>query len=56
MFRARQKKSDFIRFYSAMSDGLRLSDIVKKLETFAPLNYAAKWDNVGLLLEPYDEV
>lgn len=56
MFRASQRTSDFIRFYSAMPDGLRLSDIVKKLETFAPLNYAAKWDNVGLLLEPYDEV
>ncbi len=29
-----------------------LSKVVKKLETFAKTTLAAKWDNVGLLVEP----
>lgn len=30
-----------------------LEDIVEKLNNFAPLHLAEKWDNVGLLIEPY---
>ncbi|XP_070492714.1 NIF3-like protein 1 [Chironomus tepperi] len=31
---------------------MKLSEIVGKLESFGSLNYAEKWDNVGLLVEP----
>ncbi|KAF4518686.1 hypothetical protein B566_EDAN002721 [Ephemera danica] len=36
--------------------GLPLSTMVKKLEDFAPSWLAESWDNVGLLLEPTDDV
>lgn len=32
--------------------GLPLSEVVKKLQTIAPLSYAESWDNVGLLIQP----
>lgn len=32
------------------SKGLNLEEIVARLETIAPLDYAEEWDNVGLLL------
>lgn len=35
--------------------GASLKSIIEKLEHYAPLEYAEKWDNVGLLLEPYEE-
>ena len=35
--------------------GMNLKEIVKKLETFAPLHLAGSWDNVGLLIEPSGE-
>ncbi|XP_030762729.1 NIF3-like protein 1 [Sitophilus oryzae] len=31
---------------------LKLNDVIKKLESIAPLNLAESWDNVGLLVEP----
>jgi dinuclear metal center YbgI/SA1388 family protein len=34
----------------AATDGIKLRDVVKKLDTFAPLELADSWDNVGLLL------
>lgn len=33
-------------------DGLRLSQVVQFLTSFAPLSLAESWDNVGLLVEP----
>lgn len=33
-----------------------MSSVVKTLEDFAPLNYAEKWDNVGLLIEPSSDI
>lgn len=35
-------------YYSAMD----LQEVTKKLNEFAPLRFAEKWDNVGLLVEP----
>ncbi|EDW77843.2 uncharacterized protein Dwil_GK24701 [Drosophila willistoni] len=31
----------------------KLSTVIKELEAFAPTVFAEKWDNVGLLIEPY---
>lgn len=39
------------RTYSNMS-GLTLLETVQKLNEFADLELAEKWDNVGLLLQP----
>ncbi|XP_037823338.1 NIF3-like protein 1 [Lucilia sericata] len=50
-----KQASNFLRFYGNMSTGLALPEVVKRLEVFAPLSYAEKWDNVGLLLEPYNQ-
>lgn len=36
-----------------MPRGRTLQNVVSELEKFAPLNLAEKWDNVGLLIEPY---
>lgn len=33
--------------------GIALAVIVEKLNEFAPENLAEKWDNVGLLIEPF---
>lgn len=33
--------------------GIALSVVVEKLNEFAPENLAEKWDNVGLLIEPF---
>lgn len=33
--------------------GAALAVVVEKLNDFAPENLAEKWDNVGLLIEPY---
>lgn len=33
----------------------RLADVVQTMENFAPLTFAEKWDNVGLLIEPSQE-
>lgn len=30
----------------------RLSDVVQRMESFAPIKFAEKWDNVGVLVEP----
>ncbi|XP_055911595.1 NIF3-like protein 1 [Eupeodes corollae] len=35
--------------------GLALKNVLEKLESFAPLKFAEKWDNVGLLIEPYQK-
>jgi len=31
---------------------MRLTEVVQAMERFAPLEYAEKWDNVGLIVEP----
>lgn len=36
--------------------GLKLDHVVKQLESFAPTSLAEKWDNVGLLIEPTNDV
>lgn len=38
---------------STKMSGQTLNEIVKKLNDFAPETLAEKWDNVGLLIEPY---
>nr|XP_036676983.1 NIF3-like protein 1 [Drosophila suzukii] len=35
--------------------GQKLATVVKELESFAPISWAEKWDNVGLLIEPHRE-
>ncbi|KAM7346411.1 NIF3-like protein 1 [Cochliomyia hominivorax] len=55
MLKTKKVATNFLRLYSNMSKGLELPQIIKQLETFAPLSYAEKWDNVGLLLEPYQQ-
>lgn len=55
MLKSIKQASNYIRFYANMSPGLPLQEVVKQLERFAPLSYAEKWDNVGLLLEPYNQ-
>lgn len=55
MLKSSKKASNFIRFYANMSEGAPLTHVIKQLEIFAPLSYAEKWDNVGLLLEPYNQ-
>ncbi|XP_059222914.1 NIF3-like protein 1 [Stomoxys calcitrans] len=55
MLKSVGKNQNFLRFYSNMAQGLALKDIISRLESFAPLSYAEKWDNVGLLLEPYNQ-
>lgn len=35
-----------------VADGVRLSQVVQFLTSFAPLSLAESWDNVGLLVEP----
>lgn len=35
--------------------GLSLNEIITKLNDFAPLSLAEKWDNVGLLIEPHTQ-
>ncbi|XP_075156491.1 NIF3-like protein 1 [Haematobia irritans] len=55
MLKSGSKNLQFLRFYANMSEGLQLKDVTSKLELFAPLSYAEKWDNVGLLLEPYNQ-
>lgn len=37
---------------SKMLSGSQLSDIIEKLNLFAPEKYAESWDNVGLLIQP----
>lgn len=34
----------------------RLSEVIKAMESFAPITFAEKWDNVGLLVEPSTRV
>ncbi|XP_017134247.1 NIF3-like protein 1 [Drosophila elegans] len=36
-------------------NGQKLATVVKELENFAPISWAEKWDNVGLLIEPHRE-
>ncbi|XP_014087055.2 NIF3-like protein 1 [Bactrocera oleae] len=43
------------RTLSKMPRGRTLKNVVSELEKFAPRNLAEKWDNVGLLIEPYHE-
>lgn len=33
--------------------GMELNDVVSKLNEFAPISLAEKWDNVGLLVQPF---
>ncbi|KAH8403196.1 hypothetical protein KR222_007270 [Zaprionus bogoriensis] len=40
-----------LRKMSSLS-GQKLEQVVKQLESFAPISLAEKWDNVGLLIEP----
>lgn len=50
---SQQIKSDKIVFKQFR--GLTMSSlatIVEKLNNFAPVQFAEKWDNVGLLIEP----
>lgn len=44
------------KFYCKMAknNGVPLQQVVSVLETFAPVEYAELWDNVGLILEPYN--
>lgn len=39
-------------FNSRKMSGQKLSEVVQKLNDFAPESLAEKWDNVGLLIEP----
>lgn len=39
-----------------VTDGVRLSQVVQFLTSFAPLSLAESWDNVGLLVEPCTSV
>lgn len=55
MYNKNKAAASLIRYFSTMTSGLPLKEVVKNLETFAPLSYAEKWDNVGLLLEPHDQ-
>lgn len=55
MLKASKSINSFIRLYCKMPSGVPLKHIVTQLEVFAPLKYAEKWDNVGLLIEPYEE-
>lgn len=41
-----------LRFLSSNKMPLQLSQVVEKLNSFAPENLAESWDNVGLLIEP----
>lgn len=38
---------------SRKMSGQKLSEVIQKLNDFAPESLAEKWDNVGLLIEPY---
>ena len=39
-------------FHTKTVKGMDLSQIITKLQKFAPLSLSESWDNVGLLLEP----
>jgi hypothetical protein len=39
-------------YFQSREMGLKLKEVVARLNTFAPLSLAASWDNVGLLVEP----
>lgn len=45
-------KSSYLLKSTIMS-GHSLQEVVQKLNEFAPEGLAEKWDNVGLLIEPY---
>lgn len=36
--------------------GKHLNEILQRLEGFAPLNIAESWDNVGLLVDPMENI
>lgn len=38
--------------FRSITMGKSLAEIVEKLNSFAPVKFAEKWDNVGLLIEP----
>ncbi|XP_018332519.1 NIF3-like protein 1 isoform X2 [Agrilus planipennis] len=42
------------RIMTELPMGKSLSDILQRLEDFAPLSYAESWDNVGLLVDPME--
>lgn len=44
-----------LRKMSSIS-GQKLDQVVKQLESLAPISLAEKWDNVGLLIEPARDV
>lgn len=44
--------SNHLSTASTNNDAFSLPNVLKKLETFAPLRLAESWDNVGLLVEP----
>lgn len=43
------------QLYQATKMGLPLNEIIKSLQSFAPLTAAEAWDNVGLLVDPLSE-
>ncbi|KAK9890916.1 hypothetical protein WA026_012258 [Henosepilachna vigintioctopunctata] len=53
-------KGRFLRNFSKMAmgdqkeylQGLKIDEVISKLEKWAPLSLAESWDNVGLLIEP----
>lgn len=49
---AQRVLKNFCSFLTGYHSAMDLKDIVTKLNEFAPLQLAAKWDNVGLLVEP----
>ena len=49
---AQRVLKNFCSFSTSYCSAMNLKDIVTKLNEFAPLQLAAKWDNVGLLVEP----
>lgn len=44
-----------IQLYQAAKMGVPLNEIVKTLQSFAPLLAAEPWDNVGLLVDPMSD-
>lgn len=42
--------------FCSMASEMKLSEVVAKLNLFAPESLAESWDNVGLLLEPSERV
>lgn len=50
-----QMTSENVNKIGAHKSGWPLKHVIEKLEHYAPLSNAEKWDNVGLLMEPFEE-